>query len=58
MKIAHVVDSMEVGGAEVLVAQMCKRQRELGHEPCVLAVAALGEIGARFKAMGSRYRPM
>lgn len=52
MKIAHVVDSMEVGGAEVLVAQMCKRQRELGHEPCVLAVAALGEIGAQLQREG------
>ncbi|MGB0066224.1 MAG: glycosyltransferase, partial [Terracidiphilus sp.] len=52
MKIAHVVDSMEVGGAEVLVAQMCKRQRELGHEPWVLAVAALGEIGAHLEREG------
>lgn len=52
MKIVHVVDSMEVGGAEVLVAQMCKRQRELGHEPSVLAVAALGEIGAQLQREG------
>ena len=52
MKIAHVVDSMEVGGAEVLVAQMCRRQRELGHEPYVLAVAALGEIGAQLQREG------
>ncbi len=52
MKITHVVDSMEVGGAEVLVAQMCRRQRELGHEPCVLAIAALGEIGAQLQREG------
>lgn len=52
MRIIHVVDSMEVGGAEVLVAQMCKRQRDLGHEPSVLAVAALGEIGARLQNEG------
>ena len=52
MKIAHVVDSMEVGGAEVLVAQMCRRQRALGHEPYVLAVAALGEIGAQLQRQG------
>lgn len=52
MRIAHVVDSMEVGGAEVLVAQMCRRQRDLGHEPCVLAVAALGEIGAQLQREG------
>lgn len=52
MKIVHVVDSMEVGGAEVLVAQMCKLQRELGHDPSVLAVAALGEIGAQLQREG------
>jgi len=52
MKIAHVVDSMEVGGAETLVAQMCYGQRELGHAPCVLAVAALGSIGARLRDEG------
>ncbi len=52
MKIVHVVDSMEVGGAETLVAQMCQGQRELGHAPCVLAVAALGSIGARMRNEG------
>lgn len=52
MKIAHVVDSMEVGGAETLVEQMCLRQRELGHAPCVFAVAALGAIGERMRAQG------
>jgi len=52
MKIAHVVDSMEVGGAETLVAQMCHLQREQGHEPRVYAVAALGPIGERMRAEG------
>lgn len=50
MKIVHAVDSMEVGGAEMLVAQMCRRQREMGHEPHVLAVAALGTIGAQLES--------
>jgi len=45
MKIAHIVDSMEVGGAETLVAQMCRLQREQGHQPSVYAVAALGALG-------------
>jgi glycosyltransferase involved in cell wall biosynthesis len=45
MKIAHVVDSMEIGGAETLVSQMCRLQREQGHEPCVYAVASLGALG-------------
>ncbi len=49
MKIAHIVDSMEVGGAETLVAQMCRLQRDLGHEPSVYAVAALGPLGEQLR---------
>jgi glycosyltransferase involved in cell wall biosynthesis len=54
MKIAHVVDSMEVGGAETLVRQMCHLQREQGHEPEVYAVASLGALGERMRAEGFR----
>jgi glycosyltransferase involved in cell wall biosynthesis len=57
MKIAHIVDSMEVGGAETLVSQMCYLQRELGHEPCVYAVAALGPLGEQLIADGFYVRP-
>ena len=52
MKIAHVVDSMEVGGAETLVLQMCRLQREQGHDPCVYAVAALGALGEQMRQEG------
>lgn len=52
MRIAHVVDSMEVGGAETIVSQMCRLQREQGHDPCVYAVAALGALGERMRAEG------
>jgi glycosyltransferase involved in cell wall biosynthesis len=52
MKIAHIVDSMEVGGAETLVSQMCRLQREQGHDPCVYAVATLGPLGERMRAEG------
>lgn len=54
MKIVHVVDSMEVGGAETLVAQMCRLQREQGHEPQVYAIAKLGALGKRMQAEGFR----
>ena len=54
MKIAHVVDSMQVGGAETLVRQMCHLQREQGHEPEVYAVAALGALGERMRSEGFR----
>jgi glycosyltransferase involved in cell wall biosynthesis len=57
MKIAHVVDSMEVGGAETLVLQMCRLQREQGHEPCVYAVAALGAFGEQMRKEGFAVQP-
>jgi glycosyltransferase involved in cell wall biosynthesis len=49
VKIAHVVDSMEVGGAETLVSQMCRLQREQGHEPSVYAVGTLGVLGEQMQ---------
>lgn len=57
MKIAHVVDSMEVGGAETLVSQMCRLQREQGHDPCVYAVAALGALGEQLREEGFAVQP-
>ena len=52
MKIAHVVDSMEMGGSETLVLQMCRLQREQGHDPCVYAIATLGSLGERMRMEG------
>jgi glycosyltransferase involved in cell wall biosynthesis len=52
MRIAHVVDSMEIGGAETLVLQMCHLQREQGNDPCVYAVASLGPLGEQMRAGG------
>lgn len=52
MKIAHVVDSMEIGGAETLVMQMCRLQREQGHDPCVYAIAGLGPLGEQMQKEG------
>jgi hypothetical protein len=31
LNIAHVVDSMEMGGAEKLTATLCRLQRDRGH---------------------------
>jgi glycosyltransferase involved in cell wall biosynthesis len=49
MKIAHVVDSMEIGGAETLVAQLCRMQREDGHLPSVYAILSLGPLGEQLQ---------
>jgi glycosyltransferase involved in cell wall biosynthesis len=47
MRIVHVVDSMDVGGAEMLVSLMCRKQRARGDEPRIFAVATLGALGQR-----------
>jgi len=52
MRIAHVVDSMEVGGAETLVSQMCHLQRDEGHDPRVYAIGNLGPLGERMRTEG------
>ncbi len=52
MKIAHVVDSMDVGGAETIVAQMCRLQRDQGHDPRIYAVASLGALGEQMLQEG------
>lgn len=49
MRIAHIVDSMDVGGAETLVLQMCRLQRLRGHDPSVYAVATLGDLGRQMQ---------
>lgn len=54
MKIVHVVYSMEVGGAESLVAQLCRLQREHGHDVTVIAQAKLGVLGEQLRAEGFR----
>jgi len=57
MRIAHVADSMEVGGAETLVMQMCHLQREQGHDPRVYAVAGLGALGEQMREEGFSVMP-
>jgi glycosyltransferase involved in cell wall biosynthesis len=52
MKIVHVVYSLDMGGAEVLVAQLCRMQRANGHEVSVCAYSRLGSVGEILRAEG------
>jgi glycosyltransferase involved in cell wall biosynthesis len=52
MKIVHVVYSLEMGGAEVLVAQLCRIQRANGHDVSLCAYSKLGPIGEVLAAEG------
>ncbi len=48
---------MEVGGAETLVSQMCRVQREQGHDPRVYAVLTLGPLGEQLRREGFAVQP-
>jgi glycosyltransferase involved in cell wall biosynthesis len=52
MKIVHVVYSLEMGGAEVLVAQLCRLQRANGHDVSVCAYSNLGPLGEVLRSEG------
>ncbi|HEU4636907.1 MAG TPA: GT4 family glycosyltransferase PelF [Edaphobacter sp.] len=52
MKIIHVVYSLEMGGAEILVAQLCRLQRAHGHDVSVIAYSNLGTLGEQLVEEG------
>jgi glycosyltransferase involved in cell wall biosynthesis len=52
LNIAHVVDSMEMGGAEKLTAMLCRMQRDDGHNPSVHCLYLVGVLGEELQAEG------
>jgi glycosyltransferase involved in cell wall biosynthesis len=54
MKIVHVVYSLEMGGAESLVAQLCRLQRANGHQVSVCAYSNVGTLGESIRGAGFR----
>jgi glycosyltransferase involved in cell wall biosynthesis len=52
MNIVHVVDSMEMGGAEKLTALFCRMQRERGHVASVHCLYTKGVLGDQLEADG------
>ena len=52
MKIVHVVYSMEMGGAEMLVAQLSRLQRKKGHDVTVWAYSKCGILGDALASEG------
>jgi glycosyltransferase involved in cell wall biosynthesis len=52
MKIVHVVYSLEMGGAEVLVGQLCRMQRANGHSVSVCSYSRLGTVGEGLRSDG------
>lgn len=54
MRIVHVVDSMEMGGAEILVALLCRWQRSEGHNPSVCCLIGGGALANQLEQEGIR----
>src|SRR5580700_10761773 len=52
LKIAHVADSMEMGGAEKLTATLCRLQRDRGHTASVHCLYGVGVLGEELRAEG------
>jgi glycosyltransferase involved in cell wall biosynthesis len=52
LKIAHVSDSMEMGGAEKLTATLCRMQRDRGHTASVHCLYGIGVLGEELRATG------
>ena len=52
MKIVHIVDSMEVGGAETIIALLCRQHRLQGHNPMVACLYSIGSLGTKLQAEG------
>jgi glycosyltransferase involved in cell wall biosynthesis len=52
LRIVHVVDSMEMGGAEKLTATLCRLQRSRGHIPSVHCLYLVGVLGDELRDEG------
>ena len=52
LTIAHVGDSMEMGGAEKLTATLCRLQRDRGHTASVHCLYRLGVLGEELQTEG------
>lgn len=52
MKIVHVVYSLKMGGAEILVLQLCRVQRSNGHDVSVCTYSSVGPLLEVFRTEG------
>src|SRR6185312_13817357 len=54
MVIAHVIDSLEVGGAEAVVVALCRQQKAAGHQVEVHCVTTGGTLASELREAGVR----
>lgn len=54
MKIVHLAENMEVGGAEKLISLLCRWQRDRGHQVAVHCLYGIGPFGEQLRNEGLR----
>lgn len=52
MKIVHLIHSLEMGGAEMLVVQLCRMQRAQMHDVSVCVYSQVGVLGEMLRREG------
>ncbi|PIW64924.1 MAG: hypothetical protein COW13_00255, partial [Candidatus Omnitrophica bacterium CG12_big_fil_rev_8_21_14_0_65_50_5] len=52
MKIVHVLESLQMGGMERLVADLAETQKVRGHDVCVYTISTSGPLEDRLKKAG------
>src|SRR5579863_10420557 len=52
MKIVHLAENMEVGGAEKLISLLCRWQRQQGHDASVHCLYSVGPLGEQLRTDG------
>ncbi len=52
LRIAHIVDAMDVGGKEMFVVSLCRLQREMGDAPEVHCLDHVGSMGETLEREG------
>lgn len=52
MRIVHIADSMEIGGAEKLISLLCRWQRDRGHDASVHCLYDIGPLGEQLRRDG------
>ena len=53
MRLLHVIDGIDVGGAELVLAQLIEHLQAAGHQNTVLVLTEGGAIGDRIRASGA-----
>jgi len=46
MRIAHIIDSLAIGGAERVAVELAKAQRQVGHVPVIYTISGEGALTA------------